>query len=123
MGRKLRVALVVEDEWIILMQLAETLGEAGWSVREADTAELALATLAAEPAIDLLVTDIRLEGDVSGWDLAEAARRANPDVAVIYASANPTDDARMVAGSIFLGKPATSAELLRSVATLCETAG
>jgi hypothetical protein len=36
-----------------------------------------------------VVTDIRLHGAITGWDVANAFRAANPDIGVIYASGNP----------------------------------
>ena len=72
---------------------------------EAATGEDALAQLANAEQIDFLITDIRLPGAVDGWAVAEAARRRNPLLPVIYVSANPIDAARQVRGSAFLGKP------------------
>jgi hypothetical protein len=41
---------------------------------------------------------------MSGWQVAEGAREAIPDVPVIYASGNAADPKRQVAGSLFFGK-------------------
>lgn len=97
--------MVVEDEWLVRMEIADALTEAGWTVVEAATGEVAITVLEQAPRIDLLVTDIRLTGPVTGWDVAEKYRAARSDVVVIYCSGNPTDKARQVEGSVFLPKP------------------
>lgn len=98
-------AVVVEDEWLVRMELADALTDAGWRVIEAATGEAALELLTQGHRIELLVTDIRLPGPVSGWDVAEKYREARSDVAVIYCSGNPANKARQVKDSVFLPKP------------------
>ncbi len=108
--------LVVEDEWLLRLELAEELAAAGWQVREAGTGEDALKLLeqiqAEGGAIDFLVTDIRLGGPVDGWDVAEACRHVWPGLPVIYVSANPIVEKRRVEGSAFLSKPVEMEHLL-----------
>ncbi|HEY1708211.1 MAG TPA: response regulator [Rhizomicrobium sp.] len=99
------LAVVVEDEWAIRMQIADTLQDTGWEVREFASGEQAVAFLEEEPAVVLLVTDIRLTGPVTGWDVAEAYRAANASVKVFYCSGNPSVEARQVPGSVFMPKP------------------
>ena len=97
--------MVVEDEWLVRMEIADALSEVGWHVLEAATGEAALELLEKGQQIDLLVTDIRLPGPVSGWDVAEKYREACSDIVVIYCSGNPSDKARQVRDSVFLTKP------------------
>lgn len=101
--------LVVEDEWILRLELVEELTAAGWTIREAGTGEEALKLLAEfqdrGEKIDFLVTDIRLGGAVNGWDIAEACRTIWTGLPVIYVSANPIVESRRVEGSAFLSKP------------------
>src|SRR6185437_820559 len=103
--RKNFVGLIVEDEFLLRLELADELSRAGWQIIEAGTGEEALAHLEQMDRIDFLVTDIRLPGAADGWAVAEAARKRNPGLPVIYVSANPINDVRRVAGSVFLGKP------------------
>jgi CheY-like chemotaxis protein len=95
----------VEDEWLIRMELTDALVDGGWHVLEAATGEAALELLAQNHRIDLLVTDIRLPGPVSGWDIAEKYRQAQSHIVVIYCSGNPPNEERQVKGSVFLPKP------------------
>ena len=107
--------LIVEDEWLLRMEIAEELRSAGFLIVEA-AGEHALIQLAAGGRLDFLITDIRLGGPVDGWRVAEAARAAYPKLGVIYVSANPIMEHRRVGGSIFLGKPCNIPALLRACA-------
>jgi CheY-like chemotaxis protein len=107
--------VVVEDEWLVRMELADALTAAGWKVIEVATGEAAITVLQQTPRIDLLVTDIRLPGPMTGWDVAEKYRAAHSDVVVIYCSGNPADKARQVKGSSFLPKPCRMDLLLHAV--------
>jgi len=118
----LAIALVVEDEWLVRMEITEALGACGWTVLEASSAEAALAMLDHEPAVDLVVTDIRLPGPATGWDVADAFRAANPNVAVIYCSGNPCVAERQVSDSVFLTKPCRMDRLVEASARLCPAA-
>jgi CheY-like chemotaxis protein len=117
-----RRAMVVEDEWLVRMEIADALAEAGWDVFEAASGEEALATLGVELRMDLLVTDIRLLGTMTGWDVAEAFRQAVQDIPVIYASANSALQARQVSGSVFIGKPTLIPHLIATSEMLWRTA-
>lgn len=99
------LAVVVEDEWAIRMQIVDTLLDTGWTVEEFTSGERAMEFLDTEPRVALLVTDIRLTGSVTGWDVAEAYRRAFPEAKVFYCSGNPPIKARQVPESVFMPKP------------------
>lgn len=99
-----RVVLVVEDECLVRDVMVSELKSNGWSVVETATGEEVLALLAAND-VDVLLTDIRLAGMMSGWDVAHAVRAIEPYLPVIYASGNPSDAALRVEGSLFFSKP------------------
>lgn len=98
--------MVVEDEFLLLFTMVDALEAAGLSVIQASSAEEAIELLEGELHVDVLVTDIRLGGEISGWDLAEIFQRSRPDGGVIYASANAPLSERQVPGSLFFAKPA-----------------
>lgn len=106
-----RVVLVVEDEWFVRDSIVSDMRSDGWSVLEADTAEAAIELLAAG-RVDIVFTDIQLAGPLSGWDVAEASRAANPCRPVIYTSGNAPDRSRRVEGSLFFDKPYVCADVL-----------
>jgi CheY-like chemotaxis protein len=106
-----RLALVVEDEWLVRANIVSELRERGWTVVDTATGEDALALLAGGE-VDVMLTDIQLAGPMNGWDVAHAARSAKPDLPVIYASANASDPLRRVEGSLFFSKPYDPADVV-----------
>ena len=109
-----RVALVVEDEWLIRAATASELVDAGWAVIEAASGEDAVALLEDGAKIDLVITDIQLGGSVTGWDVAEECRRRDPSVFLVYISGNPSIEERRVERSVFISKPCDIPQLLKS---------
>ena len=111
------LGVVVEDEWLIRMQIVDTLEDAGCEIEEFASGEGAIDFLARSGPVAFLVTDIRLTGPVTGWDVADAYRVANPKIRVIYCSGNPRDEARQVAGSDFMQKPCRMDAILHAALT------
>ena len=62
--------LLVEDDPLIREFVVEALREAGYHVIHASTGEEAL-EWCKRRAADVLVTDVRLPGQVDGWQIAE----------------------------------------------------
>lgn len=118
-GLSARTVLIVEDEWLVRMELATGFEDEDCTVLEAASAEDALAFFRAGDGpnhglahIDLLITDIRLSGLLTGWDLAAQARELDPEIPVIYVSANPPAPERVVPGSLFIDKPALITQVI-----------
>lgn len=116
-GLKTRTVLIVEDEWLVRMELTAAFEDEGCTVMEGASAEDALAALRSAP-VDLLVTDIRLGGSMTGWDLAAEARVLFPAISVIYVSANPPAPGRDVNGSVFIDKPALIGQVVAAARRL-----
>jgi CheY-like chemotaxis protein len=72
------VVLVVEDEPIIRMHVADVLAGAGFGVLEAKTAEEGIELLSHESAIRAVVSDIDTPGRYDGFALAWYARSKVP---------------------------------------------
>ena len=108
------VILVVEDDWLLRQAMVCEMRNAGWQVLEASTGEAALSLPETVSHIDLVVTDIRLAGEVTGWDVAQGFRSRFSDLPVVYVSGNTLDSARMVSRSTFLGKPCAPTDLMRA---------
>jgi CheY-like chemotaxis protein len=79
--------LVVEDEPLIRFAVAEALRELGVSVVEAASADEAWQYLMAGGSADLVFTDHRTPGSMTGAQLAARIRRQYPTVIVIVTSA------------------------------------
>lgn len=97
--------LVVEDEWLLREVIVQHLTDAGFKVLEAHSGEAALAFAANGQRIDLVFTDIRLGGEINGWDVAESFRAAVPEMPIIYASGLSIEPRREVFDSMFFPKP------------------
>jgi CheY-like chemotaxis protein len=104
-GHESITILVVEDEVLLRDMMVEHLVAAGFRVLEASSAEAALAMAGNGHQIDLVFTDIRLSGKLSGWDVGEGFRAAAPDMPIIYASGLILEPKRDVSGSEFFSKP------------------
>ncbi|HEY9070876.1 MAG TPA: response regulator [Candidatus Ozemobacteraceae bacterium] len=101
--------LVVEDDSALLKVICRVLEKAGYSILEANGAEMALEIARTSPRrIDLILTDMVLPTFL-GWELAEKMRALYPEIRVIYMSGymNGTAAGRVGAepGSGFLQKP------------------
>jgi CheY-like chemotaxis protein len=112
LDRSTITVLVVEDEVLPRLDLVETLRSASYEVLVASNAYEALGYLRKGQRIDVVITDIQLGDDLSGWDVAEKFRAARSDIPIVYTSGNAVDHARKVSGSVFLGKPLRTADIL-----------
>jgi two-component system, response regulator PdtaR len=115
------VVLVVEDETLVRMFMADFLDEAGFKVFEAVNADEALTVLQARPDVQVVVTDIEMPGSMNGLALARTVQEHWPVIAVIVPSGRerpgPDDLSDKVA---FLAKPYlpdTVINLTRQMAT------
>jgi CheY-like chemotaxis protein len=79
--------LVVEDEVLIRLVIADYLRECGFKVYEAGSAEEAIVVLESDQAaVDLIFSDIRLPGEMNGFALAQWARTNRPGLPVVLTS-------------------------------------
>ncbi|WP_108396513.1 response regulator [Devosia submarina] len=113
--------LVVEDEPLVAMALEDTLTDAGFTVISAGDASSAIQKLENEHShIQAVVTDIRMPGLLSGWDVAYRARDLEPEMPVIYCSGDKAADWSEcgVPGSVMLLKPFALEQLAVMVAEM-----
>ena len=80
-----RTVLVVDDEPMVLDVTASMLEDLGCDVVTATNGVAALDMLARDSRITILITDINMPG-MSGYELAERARRSRPGLQVILLS-------------------------------------
>lgn len=109
-GRAPRV-LLVEDEVLISMMIEDAMIARGFEVLTATNAGDALQALSEGEQVDVLFTDINIEGDVDGAALAHRARQMRPELPVLYASGTLKSIIDAVPGSTFVPKPYAPADV------------
>jgi CheY-like chemotaxis protein len=118
-GIWMTTVLIVEDQPQTLALAQSLLEEEGYKTVSAATADSALAVLAGAEAVDILLVDIILSGDMqAGIELAKHAVEMNLGLKVIYSTALTLTDCTkklLLPGSIILEKPYTVDELLTSL--------
>ena len=114
--------LVVEDEKILLMNLCDTLKEAGYDVAGSADGSSAWKSLQNDPP-HLLITDVKMPG-MDGMELLRRVRGQVPFVAVIimttYASVQDAVGALQAGAVDYLVKPFDMSELLERVRRVAE---
>lgn len=93
-----RRVLVVEDEELIRLILAEVLADEGFHVVEASTGDQAVVLMDGEDKFHAVVTDIHMPGRRDGLAVGRFARRRHPGIPVIYCTGRP--DALTEAGPL-----------------------
>jgi DNA-binding NtrC family response regulator len=114
-GRAMAAILIVEDETQVRVLSESFLQNQGHETCSAANIEEALALLAAGREIDLLFTDIGLQGDVqAGLTLAQRATERHPQLKVLYTTGLAVTDgmkAMFVENAAMLPKPYTVDQL------------
>lgn len=79
--------MIVEDELFLRLDLVNQLHSAGFEVSEAQCADEALKILATNIDVDLILTDIRMPGQIDGPGLVLSMQRQDRDIKLILLSA------------------------------------
>jgi two-component system, response regulator PdtaR len=114
---QLETVLLVENEPLVRIGLAEFLRENGYRVFEAHDAPEALSLLASGPVIDLIIADIELPGEMDGFALARRIKAEWPEIPFIATSGVVRSIAADDVGAPILVKPYTRQDLLERVET------
>lgn len=111
--------LVVEDEPLLRMDIADRLRDEGFEVYEGSNADEAIEILEATPRIHLLFTDIDMPGSMDGLKLAAVVRDRFPPVQIIVTSGHRSVElSEMPDGSVFFSKPYQHAAVMASMRRL-----
>ncbi|MET3908914.1 PAS domain S-box-containing protein [Bradyrhizobium sp. S3.3.6] len=107
--------LIAEDDPFVRSSVIQRVEALGYGVVAAVNGQDALQRLRADPGIDMLFTDIVMPGGMSGWELADQARRIRPGLPVLftsgYALETLVEQGRAQADAVVLTKPYRKAEL------------
>jgi CheY-like chemotaxis protein len=109
--------LVVEDEILIRVLIADELRAEGFSVIEAATANQALSYFQAGVQVDLVLSDIELPGALNGIDLIRRLRAEAPNLPTVLTSGHPPS---VHEADAFLPKPYDVRQAVALVATLLQ---
>lgn len=109
------IALVVDDEPLILMDTSDMIADEGYAVVEASTADEAYEFLDRHSSLQLLFTDVQMPGELDGFGLARKVQARWPHICVIVASGmakpRPGD---LPSNAHFVSKP-VSAQLVHDM--------
>src|SRR4051812_9263307 len=104
---------------MIRLTVTDALTDAGYKVLEAVSGEEATQRLDADSTIAGVITDIRLSGQLNGWDVGRYARHALPTIAVVYMSGDSGGDwtSEGVPNSVMVQKPFAVAQIVTAIST------
>jgi DNA-binding NtrC family response regulator len=109
--------LVVDDEVLIRLLIADELRARGLNVIEAANSNEALSVLRSAVPVRLLFTDVRMPGPVDGIGLAGLARAEHPELKVVVASGQTVTSIPKGADA-FLRKPYDIDAVVQQVTSL-----
>jgi DNA-binding response OmpR family regulator len=110
--------LFVEDEVLIRFMLCEELRDVGYHVVEASDALEALSFLSTMTP-DLIITDVRMPGDIDGMDLLAMVRESQPGLPVIIISGHLPEAVALQNGATqFLAKPFLPSEVVAAAGSV-----
>lgn len=118
------VVLVVEDESLIRMLLADAFEDAGFVVIEADGADEAISIFATRQDIQAVVTDLRMPGTMDGLGLAEWMCEHAPSVPIVITSGFATRPDTGINPCVvhIVTKPYKPSDVIDLVTELCASA-
>ncbi len=103
-----RRILIVDDDKSVIGYLERLLQMLGYTVDTCVNGAEGLAK-AADPAFELIVSDLSMPGEPSGMDLIRALRKQRPDCPLVVISGFPSqdrlDECREIGVTEFLTKP------------------
>jgi CheY-like chemotaxis protein len=116
---RLATILLVEDDVLERMSLADQLRSAGYAVLEAWNADEALDLLNRNlNEVQVVLSDIRLPGRMDGVELAHAIRAQNPDIKIVLASGQSFSTSHWFDTDGFFPKPYNAVRLIEHIKRL-----
>ncbi len=114
-----RSVLLVEDEVLVRLSIADDLRQASLTVLEAANADEASTILESHTQrVGLVLTDIQMPGRIDGRGLVRLVRERYPDVRIIVLTGVRPDGLKDVAADALLAKPHSATELIAHIKRL-----
>jgi CheY-like chemotaxis protein len=118
-----RTVLVVEDEPLVRLVIAEVLSDAGFKVLEAADAGEALTILKATIPVDVLYADVDMPPGINGYELAQQVHAEWPQIEILITSGRAwPGEGDLPAGAAFLAKPVPNEALVSHIAAAADRA-
>jgi CheY-like chemotaxis protein len=116
--------LFVDDDGAMRDLMRRVLARQGFFVHAVATAEVALVLLKENVSFDLLITDIVMPGGMSGFELADIAKRMRPSLHVMYLTGYLNLPRRKIAQlhGVLVPKPVPPSQLIREIRGLLAAA-
>src|SRR6516162_8651335 len=105
---ELPLILIIEDEYLAQKDVEAALADGGFATEAVFSAEEALTLfMGGIRNYRVLVTDVRLGSDLSGWDVAKRIREKEPAFPIVYLTGEAAEEwaSRGVPNSIVISKP------------------
>jgi len=112
-----RTVLVVEDNPAVRQVALSTLHSLGFKVLEAETGDEAARLLKTKHDITLVLSDVRMPGELNGIDLARLIQREQPDIQVLLTTGYFDGDDKLE-GLNLLYKPYRATDLAEKIQLL-----
>ena len=110
--------LLVEDEMLLRELMREELTDSGFDVTTVATGDQALKLMGGDRGFDLLLTDIRMPGEMNGWALGRRAREVIPSIRIIYATGYTNEGNDLGLHERAITKPFRHAQILELIGDL-----
>jgi CheY-like chemotaxis protein len=114
-----RTVLVVEDNPAVRQVAISTLYSLEFQVIEAENGDEAAELLKSSKDVSLVLSDVRMPGELSGIDLARLVQRERPEIQVLLTTGY-FDGEDTVEGLNLLYKPYRAADLAEKIRSLME---
>lgn len=116
--------VLVDDDKDVRLITADLLEDAGFRVLQAARAEAALDILASNGDARVLITDVRMPGPMSGYDLALKARERWPTLEIMFVSGfGLPERRRLYFDCLLVSKPFNPDDFVNKVRGLADRAG
>jgi signal transduction histidine kinase len=112
-----QTVLVVEDDPAVRQVAVSTLKSLGFDVEEAETGDAAADMLKKNGQVSLVLSDVRMPGELTGIDLARLVKREWPSVRILLTTGYVDGD-DTVEGLDLLYKPYRATDLAERIQTL-----
>lgn len=109
--------LLVEDDAVQLMDMAQSLVDAGMTVFEASNADEALGVLGTRTDVRVMIADVDMyRGNLNGYQLAKAVSARWPEVGLLIVSGQSRPNvADLPEGARFVAKPCAPGTLTGNI--------